>query len=81
MDDNGARHAIQQLWPELIIGGSTHGLTAKAITYDLSGEQLCLNCFNPVIERNELVNKRLDEARGWTPTRAQNSSRNWASIR
>ena len=67
VDDNGARHAIQQLWPELIIGGSTHGLTAKAITYDLSGEQLCLKCFNPVIERNELVNKRLDEARAMDP--------------
>ena len=62
VDDNGARHAIQNLWPELIIGGSTHGLTAKAITYDMRGDQLCLKCYNPVIDRNEVVKKRLDEA-------------------
>lgn len=63
VDDNGARHAIQNLWPNMIIGGSTLGLTAKAITYDMSGDQLCLKCYNPVVNRNELVRKRLDEAR------------------
>jgi hypothetical protein len=62
VDDNGARHAIQNLWPEMIIGGSTHGLTAKAITYDMAGGQLCLKCYNPVIERNELVRKRIVQA-------------------
>lgn len=67
VDDNAARHAIQNLWPDQIIGGSTHGLTAKAITYDMSGNQLCLKCYNPVIERNEFVKKRLDEARAMDP--------------
>jgi molybdopterin/thiamine biosynthesis adenylyltransferase len=67
VDDNAARHAIQNLWPDLIIGGSTHGLTAKAITYDMLGDQLCLKCYNPVIERNELVNKRLEDARSMDP--------------
>ncbi len=67
VDDNGARHAIQNLWPEMIIGGSTHGLTAKAITYDMAGDQLCLKCYNPVVERNDLVRKRLEEARAMDP--------------
>lgn len=69
LDDNGARHAIQNLWPETLIGGSTHGLTAKAIVYDMAGEQLCLKCFNPVHERNDAVRARLAEARSMTPER------------
>lgn len=64
LDDNSARHAIQNLWPRLIIGGSTHGLTAKATTYDMAGEQLCLKCYNPVIARNDVVRERFEEARG-----------------
>jgi hypothetical protein len=67
VDDNAARHAIQNLWPELIIGGSTHGLTAKAITYDMAGDHLCLKCYNTVVERNELVKKHLAELRSMTP--------------
>lgn len=66
VDDNAARHSIQNLWPELIIGGSTHGLTAKAIAYDMAGDQLCLKCYNPVVERNELVKQRLEELRVMT---------------
>jgi len=46
VDDNGARDAIQNLWLEMIIGGSTHGLTAKAINYDMVGDQVCLKCYN-----------------------------------
>ncbi len=67
VDDNSARHAIQNLWPDLIIGGSTYGLTAKAITYDMSGDQLCLKCFNPVIERNERVRERIGQALAMKP--------------
>jgi molybdopterin/thiamine biosynthesis adenylyltransferase len=67
VDDNSARHAIQNLWPDLIIGGSTHGLTAKAITYDMSGDQLCLKCFNPVVERNERVRERIAQALAMKP--------------
>lgn len=67
LDDNGARHAIQNLWPEMLIGGSTHGLTAKAIIYDMAGEQLCLKCFNAVVERNAIVRAKLAEARGMAP--------------
>ncbi|HEV2160669.1 MAG TPA: ThiF family adenylyltransferase [Stellaceae bacterium] len=69
LDDNGARHAIQNLWPDVLIGGSTHGLTAKAIVYDMAGEQLCLKCFNPVHERNDAVRARLAEARSMAPDR------------
>lgn len=69
VDDNNARHATQNLWPEMIIGGSTHGLTAKAIIYDMAGDQLCLKCYNPVADRNVLVRQRLDEARAMDPQR------------
>jgi molybdopterin/thiamine biosynthesis adenylyltransferase len=62
VDDNGARHAIQNVWPDMIIGGSTFGLVAKATTYDMRGEQLCLKCYNPVIDRNVLVRERLKQA-------------------
>ncbi|WP_038975214.1 ThiF family adenylyltransferase [Bradyrhizobium genomosp. III] len=67
VDDNGARHAIQNLWPGLIIGGSTLGLTAKVTTYDMRGDQLCLKCFNAVIDRNDRVKARLDHARTLNP--------------
>ncbi|MFB6465009.1 ThiF family adenylyltransferase [Bradyrhizobium tunisiense] len=67
VDDNSARHAIQNLWPDLIIGGSTYGLTAKAIIYDMSGDQLCLKCFNPVIERNDRVRERIAQALAMKP--------------
>ena len=51
----------------MIIGGSAHGLTAKAITYDMAGDQLCLKCYNQVAERNELVRKRLEQVRAMEP--------------
>jgi molybdopterin/thiamine biosynthesis adenylyltransferase len=69
VDDNGARHAAQNLWPEMIVGGSTHGLTAKGIVYDMAGDQLCLKCYNPLAERNVLARRRLEEARAMTPER------------
>ena len=67
VDDNSARHAIQNLWPDLIIGGSTYGLTAKAITYDMGDDQLCLKCFNPVVERNKRVRERMAQALAMKP--------------
>jgi molybdopterin/thiamine biosynthesis adenylyltransferase len=67
VDDNGARYALQNLWPDMLIGGSTHGLTAKAIVYDMAAKQLCLKCFNPVVERNDIVRDRLEEARRMSP--------------
>ena len=68
VDDNGARHSIQNLWPDLIIGGGTYGLTAKAITFDMASTQRCLKCFNPVDDRNVKIRARLEEARQMTPT-------------
>jgi len=59
VDDNGARHAIRNLWPNIIIGGSTHGLMAKVTTYDMLGSQLCLKCYNPVVERNQRMKEQL----------------------
>lgn len=47
VDKNGPRHALQNFWPRLILGGSTSGLTAKTSLYDcFTGE--CLKCSNPL---------------------------------
>jgi hypothetical protein len=67
VDDNAARHAIQNLWPELIIGGSTEGPTAKAIAYDMAGDQLCLKCYNPVVERKRACQKAVRRVAGHDP--------------
>jgi hypothetical protein len=47
VDKNGARHALQNFWPRLILGGSTSGLTAKLSSYDCATGE-CLKCSNPL---------------------------------
>ncbi len=51
-DGNAARHAIQNVWPEILIGASTHGdgLRASVSRYDVRSEQMCLKCHNPLRE-------------------------------
>lgn len=66
VDENDARHALQNLVPGLIIGGSTDGLTAKAATYHLGGTGSCLKCFNPIPQRNLAIQKQLAAARRMT---------------
>lgn len=63
VDKNSVRHALQQLLPRLIIGGSTEGLVAKAIAYDLSAGTRCLKCFNPIEGAEEVLQPRLEAAR------------------
>lgn len=50
VDKNPARHSIQNLWPRLIFGGSTDGLSAKVMRYDVAGDGECLKCANPITE-------------------------------
>lgn len=50
VDKNHARHSIQNLWPRLIFGGSTDGLSAKIMRYDVAGQGECLKCANPITE-------------------------------
>lgn len=49
-DGNVARHAIQNVWPKIIFGGSTHGtgLRCTVSKYDMTGDQMCLKCDNPL---------------------------------
>lgn len=47
VDRNTSRWDIQGLRPGLVVGGSTDGLTAKAISYSMRPGQACLACHNP----------------------------------
>lgn len=49
-DGNIARHAIQNVWPETLIGASTHGdgLRASVSVYNMQADQMCLKCRNPL---------------------------------
>lgn len=60
VDENEPRHALQNILPELILGGSTDGLTAKVSMFYLNGGNACLKCHNPVRQRNEVVQKRIE---------------------
>lgn len=66
VDENSARHAIQNIVPKLILGGSTDGLTAKSTVYEFAKRDHCLKCFNPVRERNAIVKEKLELARKMT---------------
>jgi hypothetical protein len=48
VDKNGPRHSIQNVWPELILGGSTLecGILVQAYGLRTNGE--CLKCSNPI---------------------------------
>lgn len=68
VDKNEPRHALQNALPEVIVGGSTDGLTAKSIIIDLSLPGSCLKCFNPVEPRNEIVQERIKELQRLEPS-------------
>lgn len=58
VDKNKPRHALQNALPQLLIGGSTDGLTAKASIFDLGAGTACLKCHNPLQSRNTVVQAR-----------------------
>lgn len=48
VDNNGARHAIQDRIPKMIHGGSTSDLRSQVSVYDLGcNDCQCLKCYNP----------------------------------
>jgi molybdopterin/thiamine biosynthesis adenylyltransferase len=59
VDKNIPRHALQQLLPQLIVGGSTDGLSAKVSIFDLGASTSCLKCHNPIKSRNAIVQERI----------------------
>lgn len=58
VDKNKPRHALQNALPQLLIGGSTDGLTAKASIFDLGAGTACLKCHNPLQSRNTVIEAR-----------------------
>jgi molybdopterin/thiamine biosynthesis adenylyltransferase len=58
VDKNGPRHELQNALPQLLIGASTDGLSAKASIFDLGAATACLKCHNPLQLRNAVVQER-----------------------
>lgn len=61
VDKNAPRHALQNSLPQIIVAGSTHGLTAKSNLFHLGSGSACLKCHNPIRPRNEVVRERIQE--------------------
>lgn len=59
VDKNDPRHALQNGLPQLIVGGSTYGLIAKASIFDLGAGTACLKCHNPLPSRNATIQERV----------------------
>lgn len=59
VDKNGPRHELQNALPQLLIGASTDGLSAKASIFDLGARTACLKCHNPLQSRNAIVQERI----------------------
>jgi molybdopterin/thiamine biosynthesis adenylyltransferase len=58
VDKNLPRHELQNAMPQVILSGSTDGLSAKASIFDLGAGTACLKCHNPVQSRNSIVQYR-----------------------
>lgn len=58
VDKNRPRHAIQNVLPGLIVGGSTQGLLAMASVFDPVASFACLKCHNPPESRDEMLAER-----------------------
>lgn len=61
VDKNEPRHELQNALPQLIIGASTDGLSAKASIFDLGAGTACLKCHNPLRSRNVIIQARIAE--------------------
>jgi molybdopterin/thiamine biosynthesis adenylyltransferase len=59
LDKNVPRHELQNALPQLLISGSTDGLSAKASVFDLGAGTACLKCHNLVHSRNAIVQERI----------------------
>lgn len=59
VDKNGPRHELQNALPQILIGASTDGLSAKASIFDLGAGTACLKCHNPLQSRNAIVQERI----------------------
>jgi molybdopterin/thiamine biosynthesis adenylyltransferase len=67
VDKGASRQDIQGLWPDLVLGGSTLNLTAKANVYDLHAGTACLGCHNPAERDGEELRKVEQRIRAMSP--------------
>jgi molybdopterin/thiamine biosynthesis adenylyltransferase len=67
VDKNPARHAIQQFYPRLILGGSTLDLHASVVLYDMKSDYECLKCNNPLPEKQKSLEDLEQELRDLAP--------------
>jgi hypothetical protein len=64
VDKNTSRQDIQGLRPDLVVGGSTLGLTAKANVYDMAPGAACLGCNNPAEDDGARLREVEQQVRG-----------------
>jgi molybdopterin/thiamine biosynthesis adenylyltransferase len=67
VDKNGPRHSIQNVWPELILGGSTLECGILVQAYDLRTNGECLKCSNPIKEDGRTIEGEATRWKQMTP--------------
>lgn len=67
VDRGNSRQQVQSLWPEIIFGGSTLGLVARADIYRDQGGEACLACHNPSERDGDRIWALREQLRGMAP--------------
>lgn len=67
VDKNGPRHNIQNVWPEIILGGSTFECGILVQAYDLRTGGECLKCSNPVEQDGRTIEGETARWKQMTP--------------
>lgn len=67
VDKNPARHAVQNFWPEYVIGGSTSDMALSVAAYDMRSPYECLKCANPLGTTGLTVEELTEELRALSP--------------
>lgn len=67
VDKNSQRHAIQNFWPEFLMGGSTPGMGLAVAAYDMRSEYECLKCYNRPEPKDPTIEAIASELRTLAP--------------
>lgn len=67
VDKNTPRHSIQNVWPELILGGSTLECGILVQAYDLRTDGECLKCANPIEADGRTIESEVARWRRMSP--------------
>lgn len=74
VDNNTARHAIQEQIPRTILGASTNGMQIQLSLYDLALDGQCLKCYNDLILDDETDEQIISRLRAMSPVERANSA-------